>query len=327
MRVFRHYAQLPADVRGAAVALGNFDGVHLGHQAVIGTARAIAGAKGLACGVLTFEPHPRTLFGKDAEPFRLTPFRIKARLIEALGVDFMVAQHFDAEFAGHTATAFVDEVLVGGLGVAHVVVGYDYLFGRDRGGDVAMLRQAGALRGIDVVVVDAVRAPDGDLYSSTRVRACLVEGRPQDAALLLGRFWEVEGRVEHGDRRGRLMGFPTANLHLGEYQRPATGVYAVRAGIDHGTRTVWHDGVANFGRRPTFADSDPPLLEVHLFDFAGDLYHQHLRVALIDHLRPERRFAGPDELSAQIAEDAARARAALAERQFSATPGPTVATR
>ncbi|MEO5374359.1 MAG: bifunctional riboflavin kinase/FAD synthetase [Alphaproteobacteria bacterium] len=315
MRLYRHFTELPAEARGAVVALGNFDGVHRGHQAVIGAALDIARSIGTPAGVLTFEPHPRALFGPTVEPFRLTPFRIKARLIEALGVDFVIAQHFDRDFASHTAAEFVDLVLVRSLEVRHVVVGYDYLFGRNRGGDAAFLMEAGAVRGFAVTTVDAVKAPDGDIYSSTRVRGHLVGGRPAAAAAVLGHDWEVEGRVETGDRRGRELGYPTANLHLGEYQPPATGVYAVRAGIDHGTATVWHDGVANFGRRPSF-DDRPPLLEVHLFDFAGDLYHQHLRVALVEYLRPERRFEGRDALQAQMAEDCLRARAILAERHL-----------
>lgn len=324
MRIHRHFAELPAEARGAAVALGNFDGVHRGHQAVIGTSLDIARREGVPCGVMTFEPHPRSVFGPPGgEPFRLTPFRIKARHIEALGVDFMVAQHFDREFSRHTAEEFVDLVLVQSLNVRHVVVGYDYLFGKGRGGDVAFLVRAGAERGFGVTSVDAVKASDGDVYSSTRVRNCLVAGRPREAAGLLGRYWEVEGRVEPGDRRGRQIGFPTANLHLGEYQRPATGVYAVRAGVDKGSGTVWRDGVANFGRRPSFDDRDP-LLEVHLFDFAEDIYHRHLRVALVEYLRPERRFEGLDDLKTQIVKDAARARAILAERHLPLGPGPNV---
>ncbi len=320
MRIFRHHTELPGDARGAVVALGNFDGVHRGHQAVIETARAVAARAGRPCGVMTFEPHPRSLFGPGGEPFRLTPFRIKARHIEALGVDFLIAQRFDAEFAGHEASDFVETVLTASLGVHHVVVGYDYVFGRRRLGDVAMLKAA---KGFSTTSVDPVMAANGDIYSSTRVRACLVEGRPGEAAELLGRYWEVEGRVERGDQRGRVIGFPTANLHLGEYQRPAAGAYAVRAGIDQGMGTVWHDGVANFGRRPSFDDRDP-ILEVHLLDFSGDLYQRHLRVALVEFLRPECRFDGIESLKVQIAQDAAQARDLLRARHFPNHPGPSV---
>lgn len=323
MRVFRHYTELPAEVRGGVVALGNFDGVHRGHQAVIGTALSIARAARRPFGVMTFEPHPRLVFKPDQPPFRLTPFRIKARHVEALGADFLYAQHFDLDFAALSAEEFLRRVLVAGLGVHHVVVGYDYVFGKGRSGDCVLLGAKAAELGFGATCVPAALDADGEVYSSTRVRAFLEAGQPAEAARLLGRYWEIEGRVEHGDARGRAIGFPTINLPLGEYQRPATGVYAVRAGVDRGGATVWHDGVANYGRRPTFGGGDE-LLEAHLFDFAGDLYGQHVRVALVEYLRPERRFAGIDALKAQVAEDGAAARRILAERHFPDAPGPTV---
>ena len=313
MRIFRHYTELPAAVRGGVVALGNFDGVHLGHQTVIGTAQAVAREKQVACGVMSFEPHPHTVFRPDGEPFRLTPFRIKARLIERLGVDFLLMQHFDLDFAAHTADAFVDAALLGGMGACHVVVGYDFVFGHDRKGDVAAMQAMGAKRGFGVTCIGAVTAEDGVLYSSTSVRQALRAGRPEEAARLLGHPWEIEGRVEPGDQRGRVLGFPTANLHLGEYLRPAAGVYTIFAGIDKGNGTEWLPGVANFGHRPTFGKKDA-LLEVHLFDFDGDLYGRHLRVALIDFLRPERKFDGVAALTAQIAEDTDKARRLLATK-------------
>jgi len=323
MRIFRHHTELPAEARGGVIALGNFDGVHLGHQAVIGEALRIARDAGAPCGVMTFEPHPRLVFNPTLPPFRLTPFRTKARYIEALGVDYLFMQHFDLAFAKHTAEEFVDKVLVAGLAVGHVVVGYDYVFGHGRMGNYAVLRQLAGCRGFSASCVAPVCAPDSEVYSSTRVRDFLTAGRPADAARLLGRCWEIEGRVEAGDRRGRTIGFPTINLRLGEYLHPATGVYAVRAGVDRGGATVWHDGVANFGNRPTFGGGDV-LLEAHLFDFQGDLYGQHLRVALVEYLRPERKFAGLDALKAQIAEDSAAARRLLTGRHFTPDPAPLV---
>ena len=311
MRIFRHYSELPAAVRGGVVALGNFDGVHLGHQTVIGTALAMARERLVAGGVMTFEPHPRALFAPDLPPFRLTPFRIKARLIEALGADFLLMQHFDRAFAAHTAAQFIDEVLIGALGIAHAVVGYDYSFGRGREGTVETLMAAAGRAGFGVTRIGQVNAEDGDVYSSNRVRLALQGGRPQEAARLLGRPWEIEGRVEKGDRRGRLIGFPTANIELADYLRPASGVYAVRAGVDRGGATQWLPGVANIGHRPTFDKADV-LLEAHLFDFDGDLYGRHLRVALVEFLRPERRFDGLEALKAQIAEDCRAAREVLA---------------
>ncbi|EPY01419.1 bifunctional riboflavin kinase/FAD synthetase [Magnetospirillum fulvum] len=322
MRLIRHCGEFGADRRGCVVALGNFDGVHLGHQSVILTARDLAGQGGVASGVLTFEPHPRRVFRPDLPPFRLTPFRVKARLIEALGIDLLFQQTFDPGFAAVTADAFIKDILVGCMGVSQVVVGYDYVFGKDRGGDCALLESAGAELGFGVTVVPPTEV-GGEPCSSTRVRAALASGRPADAAHLLGHYWELEGRVEHGSARGRQLGFPTANVRLGEYQHPATGVYAVRAGVDRGGATVWHDGVANFGRRPTFDQTDE-VLEVHLFGLSEDLYGRHLRVALIDHLRPERKFSGVDELRAQIVRDAETARQRLGGLHFPATPGPMV---
>ncbi|MBP2313215.1 bifunctional riboflavin kinase/FAD synthetase [Azospirillum soli] len=311
MRLFRHTADLPADARGAVVALGNFDGVHRGHQAVIGMAQRIARDLNAPSAVMTFEPHPRSVFRQGEPPFRLSPFRVKARHIEALGVDLLFVCHFDDGFLHQTADAFIEEVLVKGLGVRQVVCGYDFLFGHMRAGDPALLKRAGAVHGFGVTEVGPVADDRGGVYSSTRVRDALVAGQPREAARLLGSPWEVEGRVEQGDQRGRTIGFPTANVELGEYLRPAFGVYAVRAGVDHGPATVWHDGVANLGRRPTVGGT-VERLETHLFDFSGDLYGQHLRVQLIDFIRPERKFASFDELKDQIVRDAEAARSILA---------------
>jgi riboflavin kinase / FMN adenylyltransferase len=310
MRIFRHDRIGAAD-RGAVIAIGNFDGVHLGHQAVIGAAGELARDAGTAHAVLTFEPHPRRVFRPADPPFRLTPFRVKSRRIEALGVDLLFTLHFDPAFAAWSAEDFIDRLLVERLGARHVVVGYDFVFGHQRRGTPALLAERGAAQGLGVTIVDPVAAAGGALYSSTRIREHLAAGEPRAAAALLGRFWEIDGRVERGDQRGRTIGFPTANLTLDDYLRPAAGVYAVRAGIDAGGGTAWHDGVANFGRRPTFDGTDLRL-EVHLLDFAGDLYGRHLRVALIEHLRPEHKFPGIEALKAQIAADAAQARAVLA---------------
>jgi len=310
MRIFRHDNVGAAD-RGAVVAIGNFDGVHLGHRQVIERAGAIATAAPAPHAVLTFEPHPRSVLHADALPFRLTPFRAKSRLIETLGVDLLFTLHFDLAFAQRSAEDFVAHVLVDGLGARHVVVGYDFVFGHNRRGTPALLAEEGGKHGFGVTIVDPVATPGGPVYSSTRIREHLAQGRPREAAALLGRFWEIDGRVERGDERGRTIGFPTANLRLEDYLRPAAGVYAVRAGIEDGSGGVrWQDGVANFGRRPTVGGSDLRL-EVHLFDFSGDLYGRHLRVQLIDYLRPEQKFPGLDALKAQIAADAQQAREIL----------------
>ncbi len=307
MDIFRHYTGLPAGARGGAVAIGNFDGIHLGHQFVIRKASELARTSGVKQGVLTFEPHPRSVFQPGLPPFRLTPFRVKAELLRCLGTDLLYNLHFNLEFAALSAEDFVRDVLVAGLGIGEAVVGYDFVFGHRRRGDAALLSRMGKALGFGVTVVEPVQC-DSEIYSSTRIRHLLVKGRPRDAAALLGRAWEIDGRVEQGDRRGRTIGFPTANIELADYLRPAGGVYAVRAAIGRGSD--WHNGVANLGMRPTFGGSDLRL-EVHLFDFAGDLYGRHLRVALVDYIRPEQKFPGLEALKAQIAADAARARAIL----------------
>jgi riboflavin kinase/FMN adenylyltransferase len=311
MRILRHPAVLePAD-RGSVVSIGNFDGVHQGHQIVIGRTAEIARGLGAKLAVLTFEPHPFQVFHPEAPPFRLTPFRAKARHIEALGVDLLLVLPFDLDFSKVAADEFVRRLIVESLHARHAVVGYDFHFGHKRGGTPDVLRELGERWGFGVTVVAPLEAAGGTVYSSTRIRQDLAQGRAREAAAMLGRPFEIEGRVEMGDQRGRTIGFPTANLRLGDYLRPAGGVYAVRVEIEEETPRRWHDGVANLGTRPTLGGTDLRL-EAHLFDFAGDLYGKHLRVALIEHLRPERKFAGLAELKTQIAADAARARAILA---------------
>jgi riboflavin kinase/FMN adenylyltransferase len=302
---FDHWRKIPAPWKGGAVALGNFDGVHKGHQALL--ARTAEHAKALSAPllVLTFEPHPRRFFVPDTGPFRLTMLPAKLRLLEQYGVQAVLAQHFDTAFAALSADAFVDEVLRAGMDARHVVCGYDFTFGARRGGNVEMLRDMGAKKGFGVTVLDPVMR-EGEIFSSTSIREALRAGWPSEAAELLGHAWEIEGVVEQGDKRGRTIGFPTANVALGEHLRPRFGVYAVRAMID-GT---WLNGVANLGRRPTIGKLQENF-EVHLFDFTGDLYGKSLRVALVDFIRPEMKFSGLDQLKSQIAADGQAARAIL----------------
>lgn len=327
MRVFRHYSNLPDEARGAVVAIGNFDGIHRGHQAVIGKAGRLARELGAPLAVLTFEPHPRNHFRPDSPPFRLTPFRLKARLIEALEVDCLFVLRFDRALAELSAEAFIAEVLVTGLGVRHVVVGDNFRFGRKRTGDIALLETRGRSNGFGVTCLGRITGPSGasgggtgdpEPFSSTHVRDYLANGNPTRAALLLGRYWEIEGRVQRGDRRGRALGYPTANVALGDILLPAFGVYAVRAGIDRGAATNWHAGAANIGIRPMF-ESERPLLEVHIFDFDRQIYGRHMRVALVDYLRPEMAFDDVEALKAQMAEDCRRARASLAYEDWDAS--------
>ncbi len=322
MHVFRTWSEVPAALKGGVIALGNFDGLHLGHQAVIGRAVGLARKAGVAAAVMTFEPHPRMFFKPDQEPFRLSPFRMKAHVIEALGVDYLYVQSFDKEFSQRTPENFVSEILVGGLGLSHIVVGYDYVFGYQRKGNVEVLRELAAKYGFGVTAVEKLSAGE-ERFSSTLIRNLLREGRPRDAARMLGRFWEIEGRVVPGDKRGRQLGFPTANLEYRDYLHPKKGVYAICAGVDHGAGTVWHNGVANFGNRPTFDKTDV-LLEAHLFEMNEDLYGKHLRVALVGYIREEKKFDGLEALKAQIAADSETARRLLTMAGFSNAPAPFV---
>jgi riboflavin kinase / FMN adenylyltransferase len=311
MRIFRHIADVPEAYKGAVVAVGNFDGVHLGHQALIGAAHRLATERGAPLAVLVFEPHPQEFFRPGNEPFRLTPFRIKAHLIAGLGVDAMFALAFDAELAHKSAQSFVLDILVDGLGVGCVVVGRDFQFGKGRTGDIAVLSYMGEIEGFGVVAFDAVATDDGGKISSTGIRRALRSGKPEEAARLLGHPFAVEGRVERGDRRGQVLGFPTANLRLDGHMRPAYGIYAARVAILEEDRVVSrHDGIANLGIRPMYKSAEP-LLEAHLFDFSGDLYGKHLAVELIAYLRPEATFAGVEELKVQMRKDCEAARAAL----------------
>ncbi|MDR6113813.1 MULTISPECIES: bifunctional riboflavin kinase/FAD synthetase [unclassified Sphingomonas] len=298
---------VPAHLAGGIVALGNFDGFHLGHQAVVGAAVSRARAEGRPALVATFDPHPIRLFKPDAAPFRLTTLDQRERLFAEAGVDAMVVFGFDTALAALSAQEFVEQRLLGALRVGGVVTGEDFTFGRGRSGTVATLREWGRRQGFSAETVAPVTL-DGEPVSSSRIRAALTAGNPREAARLLTRPFAIEGMVQHGDKLGRTIGYPTANLDMGHYLRPAYGIYAVRGTLDDG-RVL--DGAANLGIRPSF---DPPkeLLEPHFFDFAGDLYGRTLSVALIEYLRPEAKFDTLDALIAQMDGDCARARDILA---------------
>lgn len=313
MRIFRHFDDVPPALRGAVVAIGNFDGVHRGHRALIAEAKIEADTRRSPLAVLSFEPHPQEYFRPSPECFRLTPLRTKARLLADLGVDALLALTFDGDMARRTPQDFVINVLVEGLGISGAVVGHDFEFGQKRAGNLATLAYMGEMEGFSVTAFDTVTASGDEKISSTLIRRLLKEAKPEEAARLLGRPWAVEARVEHGDARGRAMGFPTANMHLGHCLAPAFGVYAVRVNILEGDRAVArHDGVANFGIRPMY-QVEVPLMETHLFDFEGDLYGKYLSVELIRYIRPEAKFASLPALVAQIGADAARAREILAK--------------
>lgn len=316
MLLLRHHENVPESARGAVITLGNFDGFHKGHQMVLKRAADIADDLNAPLAVLTTEPHPRTFFAPDAPPFRLMSLRTKVHALETYGVDVLFALTFNAEIAGMLAQDFVTEILLTNLGGRHFVAGYDYRFGKDRGGSADVLRQMGMAEGYGVTIIEPI-AEDGDIYSSTLIRQHLREGRTVEAADLMGHWWTVEGRVEEGDRRGRTIGFPTANLVLSDYMQPAFGVYAVRGIIEDGVHKGGFEGVANLGRRPTFGDNDVNF-EIHLFDFDGDIYGEHLRVDLVAFIRPEQKFEGLDALKEQILIDADIARAKLADPALAA---------
>ena len=294
--------------KGAAIALGNFDGLHAGHRAVIESAREAANRLGVKLGVATFEPPPRRFFQPDAPPFRLMTPRRREIALDAVGVEEVHLLRFDAVMAAMTDKEFCKRVIVDEIGASSVSVGFDFRFGRGRMGDAASLQRIGAELGFEVKIVAEVKG-DGVKVSSSRVRETLERGDMAAATAALGGPWIVDAIVEHGEKRGRKLGFPTANMQLGEIVHPAHGIYAVWAREDG--ETSWRPGVANFGRTPTTGERDA-LLEVMVFDFDGDLYGKRLHAAFVKFLRPEARFAELDELVVAMKQDVADARAVLA---------------
>ncbi|RVB74217.1 MULTISPECIES: bifunctional riboflavin kinase/FAD synthetase [unclassified Mesorhizobium] len=300
---------LPAHLRGGVVAIGNFDGVHRGHQAVLERALAEARQRDVPALVLTFEPHPRKVFRPDIPLFVLTPPPMKARLLSYLGFAALVEQPFTRDFAALSAEAFVTDVLDRNLGIVHAVTGFDFHFGKDRQGGPAYLMAAGERHGFGVTLVDAFRDEGAEVVSSSRIRAQLGEGEVTEAAGLLGYRFTVESEVIGGQRLGRTLGFPTANMRLSPEATLKEGIYAVRFRRADGKL---HDGVASFGRRPTVDDNGTPLLETFVFDFYGDLYGEICAVSFFGFLRAEVKFDGLDALVAQMKRDEAEARALLA---------------
>lgn len=309
MRIHRDHAGLPAAARGASVAIGNFDGVHLGHRAVIAAAAATARALGRPLGVITFEPHPREVLAPQAAPARLTPLRRKAELCRDLGVDHLYVLRANERLLRLPAEAFVTEILFAELEVAGIATGRDFRFGYRRGGDTALLAALAGAHGLPARAVEPLLVEDA-VCSSTAIRTALGDGRLAAATAMLGYAYELAGIVRPGDRRGRTIGFATANLHptARRPMLPANGVYAVQAGLRRGGAVSWWPAVANLGRRPTFG-GEGRLLEVHLLEGGGDLYGEPMRARFVERLRGEERFSGIDELKAQIARDCERARA------------------
>jgi len=309
MSVLGPSSTVPEDARGASIALGNFDGVHRGHQAVIGAAREAAHDLGTALGVAVFEPHPRRFFQPDAPPFRLQTPGQRTRALAEAGVEEVFEIGFDVSLAQSSDRDFAEKLLRDCIGAAHVAVGADFRFGRGRMGDVESLKRLGAELGFGVTAV----APVGgaEKISSSRVRAIIAKGDMEAAADLLGRPWAIEGEVRRGFQRGAGLGFPTANIALADYTRPRLGVYAVRVDLGDG---VLLPGVANIGVNPTVGALPEPLLETHLLDFSGDLYGQTIEVELIQFLREEAKFETLNALKTQMHQDVINARRALVGR-------------
>lgn len=312
VQLFRSLNGLPDNVQGAVLAIGNFDGVHLGHQQVVVQARAQADKLGVPLGVMLFDPHPQQFFAPDAPPFRLTRLVTRAALLADLGVDFTLALPFDSAMAACEAEDFIRDILIGTLAVKAVAVGYDFCFGKGRKGNFTMLADYGAKLGFEATATEAVLQPgSANPYSSSAIRNHLRDGEPEAAAALMGHAFAIEAPVDKGDQRGRTIGFATANMALNDYVLPKFGVYAVRAEIldgDHAGAVL--NGVANLGLRPTVG-TERPRLETHLFDFDGDIYDANLRVSLLHFIRPEQKFDGLEALTAQIAKDSDKAREML----------------
>ncbi|MGB4867394.1 MAG: bifunctional riboflavin kinase/FAD synthetase [Hyphomicrobium sp.] len=306
MQVVHGHTHVPITARSAAIALGNFDGVHLGHRVLLNEAVAKGKTLGRPSGAMVFEPHPREFFHPHEQHFRLTPLKRKIALFEKLGLKVAFVEHFDQHLAAMKAEEFIERVLVAGLGVSHVVIGYDFYFGNKRRGNPELMAQAGEQFGFGVSIMPPV-AEAGEVFSSSGVRLHLAQGDVKGASHMLGENWRVLGKVVGGAKRGTGMGYPTANLPLPKGTALGHGIYAVRAHVDHKR----HDAVAYLGTRPTF-DDGMPVLEVFLLDFDGDLYGHEMEVEFIGFIRGDRKFASPEELVQQMDVDVAQARAILA---------------
>jgi riboflavin kinase/FMN adenylyltransferase len=305
MDIVRLWRGVPAELKGAALAIGNFDGVHRGHQEVLRAATDIAKSEGCRSGAVVFEPHPREFFAPDTPFFRLTPLPLKLELLAALGLDQTFVIPFDRELASLSAEAFATEVVAKGLGASHVVVGHDFSYGKGRTGTTEELAKLGRVLGFGVDIVAPVGA-DGTTFSSSRIRDHLRNGEVRQAADELGYWWRLRGKVGEGAGRGKELGFPTLNLELAPGQDVRHGIYAMRVN-HHGAR---HQAAGYVGVRPTFGAGEP-VLEAYLLDFAGDLYGQEVEAEFIEFLRPDQTFAAPAALAAQMSEDCDRARAVL----------------
>ncbi len=311
MRIFTTWHDLTETDRGASAAIGNFDGVHLGHQAVIDIARAESARSGVPLGIVTFEPHPRQAFAPGAPPFRLMNAETRAHRLDRLGVKFLYQLEFGPELYGLTPKRFARDILAGGLGLSHAVVGEDFRFGKARAGNARDLQAFGHEFGFRVSTARLVEDRGAEV-SSTAIRRKLAEGRPREAAAMLGHWHRIDGPVLRGDRRGKTLGYPTANMSIMDLHPPKFGVYAVRVDVLDGPHRGSYAGAASIGVRPMFG-ANPPNLETHIFDFEGELYGTRLSVALVEYLRPELKFESIAPLIEQMSADCVRARRIIAD--------------
>lgn len=308
LQLHKNLNDIPENAKGCVLAIGNFDGVHLGHRALLKQAQSLAQQAGALLGVLTFEPHPREFFQPAGEPFRLTLLPAKQRLLGEIGVDHLFAANFDQSFAALEAEEFTDRILKEQLGARHVVVGEDFAFGKGREGTVDTLRQAEKSGLFSLTVLAPVANAQKETYSSSAVRALLRQAKFEEAAAMLGSDFQFEADVIHGDKRGRTLGYPTANQDIPRYVRLPFGVYAVRALVEG--EQEWRDGAANFGIRPMFK-KEQPVLETFILDFAQEIYGKILRVKPVSFLRPEKKFENIMILQEQIKQDCVAAKAVL----------------
>ncbi|MDB2415235.1 bifunctional riboflavin kinase/FAD synthetase [Rickettsiales bacterium] len=305
MEIIFDYQNIPEKAKKSVAALGNFDGFHKGHKTIIDNCHNIARAKNTPTSIITFEPHPVSLFKPDSEPFRITTFEQKAALIEKCGVDYLFCMKFDKGFSNISADDFIEKILIGDLDVSHVVIGYDFIFGHNRQGNAEFLKERLDAHNIGFSQLEAIGSSD-ITYSSSKVREYIKVGDLSKVRQILGHNFKISGKIIKGDQRGRQIGFPTANIELGSYVRPARGVYAIKVEIEGNL----HIGVANFGIRPSF-DGNKELLEVHIFDFSEDIYGIDIEVELVDYIREEKRFENIESLISKIKEDCNRAKAIL----------------
>ncbi len=315
MQIFRNFSELPDNFKGSVCAIGNFDGLHKGHRFVIEAARDMSAKRNVSLGVLTFDPHPREFFRPNESSFRLTPRLVKLSILEKWGVDFVMNVAFDKKLSETDASIFIQKHLLEDLELNGVVVGHDFAFGKGREGNISMLKDISKGKGLELLVVNPQLSNSGSLYSSRSIRELLQSGRPEEAANILGRWWSISGKVIKGAQRGRELGYPTANIKLGDYIQPSLGIYAVWVKIEG--NESWHEGAASLGVRPTF-DGGEVLLEVYLLGYNGDLYNKILDVAFIKYLRPEEKFLDVQSLKKQMDIDCKRSKELLSKINFSA---------